>query len=363
MVEADFGASSDADEFDPIHPPDLFHTRPAEVWTEKLRQCLQDPLERFSIPPGASKRRDSNLNEFSGSNPLSIQCTEPFYPGPQTKSFMPMSASLVPFSTIDNSETPRSAPAAPAALLSLKHLRCSHFLALALTFLSWYGAPGKAQAQSYLIDFGSNQQTFDPNPAWNNLLTSIGTTDSGTLFGLVTTDSTASLIDLQMIARFNGENTNGTTASTLFPTTATGDSLFGNTELFNNLTNVFPKFKLTNLDPTKVYNFTFYASRTGVGDVRETGYTVAGGISGFAALNVANNVDNVARVSSITPDSSHEILISLAPTANNNNANHFTYLGVLRMDVVPEPSSVLMLASGMGVVAMMRRPSRLNADR
>jgi hypothetical protein len=64
---------------------------------------------------------------------------------------------------------------------------------------------------------------------------------------------------------------------------ATRDSLFGNTEVFNNLSNIFPQFKLTNLDSTKAYNFTFYASRTGVGDVRETGDTVTGGTSGISA--------------------------------------------------------------------------------
>lgn len=224
-----------------------------------------------------------------------------------------MCAFPVPSSATESSETPP--PAFHAAVPLVKHLRCSHLLALAVTFLFWCGTPGKAQTQSYLIDFGSNQQTFDPNTAWNNLLTSIGTTDTGALFGLVSTDSTVSLIDLQMVARFNGENTNGTTASTLFPTSATSDSLFGNTELFNNLSDIFPKFKLTNLDRTKAYNFTFYSSRTGVGDVRETGYTVAGNTSGFAALNVANNIDNIAQVSSITPDTSGEILISLAPTA------------------------------------------------
>ena len=224
-----------------------------------------------------------------------------------------------------------------------------------LTLAALAPFPANAQEQRFLIDFGSSQTTFDPSEAWNNLTTATATTDNGTLFGLVATDSSPSSINLQMVARFNGENTNGTLVSDLYPPTATRDSFFGNTEAFSGLSNIFPKFKLTNLDPTKAYNFTFYASRTGVNDVRETGYTVTGGISGFAALNVSNNVNNVAQVFSITPDAAGEILISLAPTANNNNANHFTYLGVLRMDVIPEPSTALMLVSGVGMLMMLRR--------
>jgi hypothetical protein len=137
------------------------------------------------------------------------------------------------------------------------------------------------------------------------------------------------------------------TNSTLYPSNATRDSLFGNTELFGGLTNVFPQFKLSNLNPSETYTFTFYASRNGVGDNRETGYTVQGGNSGFAALNPANNIDTFATLAGITPDGAGEITISLAPTANNNNANHFTYLGVLKIESIPEPAALTLLAGSL----------------
>jgi len=41
-----------------------------------------------------------------------------------------------------------------------------------------------------------------------------------------------------MLSRFNGANGNGTTAAAPFPTEATRDSLFGNTESFNGLVNI-----------------------------------------------------------------------------------------------------------------------------
>lgn len=191
-----------------------------------------------------------------------------------------------------------------------------------------------------LLDFGAGGSPTEfeeppPEIAWNNLETAIGTTHDGELAGLVTTNGTPTSMSLQMVARFNGANLNGTLDSTVFPASATRDSLFGNTEPFSGLENIFPAFKLTGLDPAFRYSFTFHASRTGVGDIRETRYTVAGATTATADLDASNNVDVVARVDDLAPDAAGEILISLAPGPNNNNGNHFTYLGALRVEYAP----------------------------
>jgi lysophospholipase L1-like esterase len=202
------------------------------------------------------------------------------------------------------------------------------------------------EAQVFLIDFGGGNTTVhgaspdDPINFWNNVTTAIGTADDGVLPNMITADNTPTTVSLAMLSRFNGANENGTMISTLYPIDATRDSLFGNTELFNNLTNIFPRFKLTGLDPAFSYNFTFYASRTGVSDNRTTGYTLTGANEGFGSLNVANNQDNTAFVEKIRPTAEGEITISLAPTAANNNPSHFTYLGVLRIQPsMEEPPS------------------------
>jgi hypothetical protein len=142
-------------------------------------------------------------------------------------------------------------------------------------------------------------------------------------------------IGLVMIRRFNGANTNGNLASTVFPQEATRDSLFGNTESFSGLANVFPSFKLTGLDSLLEYDFTFYASRMSVGDNRETGYTITGSNSGFGALNPVVNVEKVVMVTGIKPDVAGEITIDLAPTENNVNSYHFTYLGAMKVETKP----------------------------
>jgi hypothetical protein len=122
--------------------------------------------------------------------------------------------------------------------------------------------------------------------------------------------------------------------STVFPQNATRDSLFGNTEMFRDLADVFPAFKLTGLVPLLSYDFIFYASRRGARDNRETGYTVTGANSGFAVLNASSNEDQFVTVTGIKPDSAGEITIELAPSVNNDNLRHFTYLGVMK--VVPK---------------------------
>ena len=121
----------------------------------------------------------------------------------------------------------------------------------------------------------------------------------------------------------------------MFPQDATQDSLFGNTETFSDLADIFPSFKLTGLDPLLAYDFTFYASRMGVSDNRETGYTVTGANSGFAALNPSVNEDQFVTVTGIKPDGAGEITIDLASTANNVNSYHFTYLGVMKVEPKP----------------------------
>jgi len=215
---------------------------------------------------------------------------------------------------------------------------------------SWATVSGSSQIglQSFLFDFGtaSTMTTNGPTPGdpqnhWNNITEAIGASGSGQMDNLVTTGNTPTDISLVMLSRFNGANLNGTTASILFPASATSDDLFGNTELFNNLSNIFPSFKLTNLNPQRTYSFTFYASRIGVADNRETSYVVVGQNSGSAVLNAVNNTDAAALVPAITPDASGEITISLSPTANNNNPYHFTYLGAMRMDAVPEQEPIV----------------------
>lgn len=196
---------------------------------------------------------------------------------------------------------------------------------------------GQVRPEVLLVDFGASDTPTndDPTNAWNNVTQSVGCVDGGRLAALVTVEHIPTKVDLVIIRRFNGANTNGTLASAVFPANATRDSLFGNTETFSGLADVFPSFKLTGLDRLLTYDFTFYASRMGVRDNRETGYTVAGANAGFVALDPSGNENAFVMVTGIAPDDAGEIRIDLAPTANNVNSNHFTYLGVMKVEPTP----------------------------
>ncbi|MGV3773424.1 MAG: GDSL-type esterase/lipase family protein [Verrucomicrobiales bacterium] len=194
-------------------------------------------------------------------------------------------------------------------------------------------APG---GPAFLFDFGSassiSGEDLPPPPeTWNNLSVDIGTTDSGVMENLLATNGLVTAIDLQMLSRFNTFNENGTTASSLFTPSATSDSLFGNTESFNGLSNIAPAFKMTGLNPAAIYNLHFYASRVGVTDQRDTRYMTIGAATNFIELNAANNTNNVATLANLRPDAQGELKIEISPGAGNNSPNHFTYLGVLRL--------------------------------
>lgn len=192
------------------------------------------------------------------------------------------------------------------------------------------------ETQAILIDFGGASTTErgpspdDPTNHWNNL-----TDPSGSLPQLVTVENLPSGKALVMIRRFNGANLNGSTAPSPFPVDATRDSMYGNTEAFGGLANVFPSFKITGLDTAERYDLMFYASRTGAGDNRETLYTVEGVATNTATLDASNNATNTATLASLQPNGAGELVISLRPGPRNNNANHFTYLGVLRIAPTP----------------------------
>lgn len=198
-------------------------------------------------------------------------------------------------------------------------------------------APRRA-ARTYLFDFGSAGRATaaggapdnDPSRVWNNVA-GIGQSNTGRLDKVKAVDGYESALSLVMIDRFNGANESGTLDSTLFPANATRDSLFGNTETFSGLSNIYPKFQLVGLEAGRRYDFLFYASRLGVNDNRETLYTLEGAHEGTVILNASNNINTAAVLSGMIPSTEGAVTISLTPAPANNNANHFTYLGVLQV--------------------------------
>jgi hypothetical protein len=216
------------------------------------------------------------------------------------------------------------------------------------------------RANMLFFDFGDSTLMTSGN--WNNLVHTNATLTPGPPIANAI-DSLGNFTGISLSANgFNtGDNTAGTTtpggAAAIFASTATQDSLFGHTVVFNGQGPLpLATLSLGGLDGSgnTLYSFTFFASRTGVSDDRETQYQVVGSTSGYSLLDAANNTSNVAIVSGIVPNPDGSLLVNISPGPNNNNSSGFFYLGAMEITIseVPEPSSLALAALG-GLAAVV----------
>lgn len=206
-----------------------------------------------------------------------------------------------------------------------------------------------ATAATLLYDFGdSNQQTLGN---YNNIVVN----PPGVLSILNSLDSTGAPTGISVTASgfFNGSNQTGTNAAnpvsgvaaTIFDPQATRDNAFGHAAAFgtNPLTpQATVLFSGLDGSGATTYDFTFFAARIGVTDIRDALYDVTGANNGSAVLNASGNTSNVAIVSGITPTAAGNITLLVSPGPNNNSASRFYFLGAIQLvsNTVPEPTSL-----------------------
>lgn len=196
----------------------------------------------------------------------------------------------------------------------------------------------KAQ-ERVLVDFGSSNNGFPSAGTFNNITSSFQTGYSNGVL-LFNHQGTSSGINLQVHDAWLNINSTGTTtpaAQLGIPQTASRDSFFGATGVFNGNTELTGGFKLRNLDPAKYYSFSFFASRMNVTDNRETLYTVAGSTTLTATLDAANNSSQHALVYNIIPDANGEITVIATAGGNNTNTSGFYYLNAMELRINASP--------------------------
>lgn len=176
------------------------------------------------------------------------------------------------------------------------------------------------------IDFGTTISTGN----WNNL----NTATQDTILNLINTQSQNTGISVWIHDAFTGVNTAGTTtpdASLKMPASATSDSFFGSEGAHNGVIEATGGITLSGLNRNSKYSFTFFASRAGVTDNRETQYKVSGKTDQTTTLNPANNTANTATITDVFPAANGTIIITVSPGPNNNNSLKYYFLGAIRM--------------------------------
>lgn len=238
-------------------------------------------------------------------------------------------------------------------LVAMACVALSAHSASAATLLFDFGYAGSISASNnyndVVIDQGGVPAVITPQPILiPNVIDSTGANTGASL---------------SVSGFFPGGNPNGTTtpggaAGANFVSTATQDNMFTHVGPFGGqTTNPKGTIVLSGLNDSTAYSFIFFASRMGVGDIRETKYTVTGSSSNSAFLNAAGNTSNVASVTGIYPNAGSISIDVEAGPNNNNGATKFSYIGAMRVDytLVPEPAALGLVGLASLMLAFRRR--------
>ena len=146
-------------------------------------------------------------------------------------------------------------------------------------------------------------------------------------------------ISITVSDSFNGINNSGTTApdpNLGFPSTATGDSFFGNLVEFSDVIEPTAAVTIANLDIDRAYDLSLFSSRLAT-DNRETEYILEASTIDTAFLQVSDNTSSIVDFSAVFPAADGTITIRCTAGPNNNNAFNFYYLGALILNFEDEP--------------------------
>jgi hypothetical protein len=211
------------------------------------------------------------------------------------------------------------------------------------------GLPLAAQTpHTVYIDASSNN-----GPAnWNNLAFNA----HGASLALKDSLTNATGIRATVSVRLNGANTNGSTSPTgdaaeFAP--AGSNSSYGHTTVWSGVQPIlYGEVTFSNLNPAVAYDFTFFASRMSVADVRDARYTVTGSNSVSVVLDASNNSSHVATPGGVYTDPAGVATLRIEPGPGNNNANGFYYLTAVKLAYAePPPTVVYVDAAGSSTAA------------
>lgn len=210
-------------------------------------------------------------------------------------------------------------------------------------------APGREPLSSLLFDFGdAATQTAG---RWNNV-TTVGT--GLKINGALNSLGQATAVRLSITDDFDSVNASGELSNDAgFPTAAQRDSFVLRAAGPVNATG---RILLEGLDPTLLYDFTFFGSRRASDAPAGTLATEFQIGSLVATLDNRGNTQNVATLWNVQPDAAGTVLIDVRLPAGAA----FAYLGAMQVTaVVPEPGAALLLGLGaVGTAPLVLRRRR-----
>lgn len=217
------------------------------------------------------------------------------------------------------------------------------------------GIRAPTSAQTIYFDFGnSGDPDFDVGTnrfknivgeATQNVLDAVDSEGNKTGISL-SIDEDSSLGFNQSTNNGSGVNPPEAPAADIFDPNSTRDSLFGHADSAFSQLPARDKvvYDITGLEPDTAYDFTFFASRLGVDDIRDATYTVNGSA---VTLDAANNMSETAQLLGVMSNGLGEATLTIAEGPNNTNSRGFFYLGAMQIKTVPEPVSGILLLLGL----------------
>ena len=180
------------------------------------------------------------------------------------------------------------------------------------------------------VDVGGNNTALP----WNNL----ANPGNGMLSDLISDAGSPTGVQLAVVDAFNGTNSSGISAadpSLEIPSTASGDSFFGNLVEFSSQTQPTAAVLLSGLELDIAYDLRIFASRIAT-DNRQTEYTLSGSRDTTMLLQVSSNTADFVEILDMLPAADGTIRINVTAGSENNNEFGFYYLGALRLQYEDE---------------------------
>ncbi|MFZ0451119.1 MAG: PKD domain-containing protein [Desulfatiglandaceae bacterium] len=178
---------------------------------------------------------------------------------------------------------------------------------------------------SILIDFSDHGTIANPETSpvvgryWNH----IADPNSGSIASVLWVDGTSSTVDVVITNAFAGSTPSGS-GSVLYPAEAQQDGFFAGVGAEYN--DPSAQLEIQDLDPNKIYDFTFFGSRNSSSYDRRGDYTIN---TETVTLDAYNNTNQTVSIHDVLPDANGTVTIHVEKHAAGNG---FAYLNVIEIN-------------------------------